>query len=145
MFEQVPEEAEGKMMALVNFLRVACTTTDADGSAAGVESALVNQDQSDQVFEWCRGLHNQYYRPVQGAVAQGPRGREVAAVTASPPAGVNHLAEYAAMVAAAIDSSHVNAGEAGKKSKFSLSFVEEYAEITGIEDPDKIKRRLENT
>ena len=74
-----------------------------------------------------------------------PRGREVAAVTASPPSGVNHLAEYAAMVAAAIDSSHVNAGEAGKKSKFSLSFVEEYAEITGIEDPDKIKRRLKNT
>ena len=98
-----------------------------------------------QVFDWCRGLQNQYYRPVQGAVAQVPRGREVAAVTASPPAGVNHLAEYAAMVAEAIDSSHVNAGEAGKKSKFSLSFVEEYAEITGIEDPDKIKRRLENT
>ena len=62
MFEQVPEEAEEKMMALVNFLRVACTTTDADGSAAGAESALVNQDQSDQVFEWCRGLQNQYYR-----------------------------------------------------------------------------------
>ena len=91
MFEQVPEEAEEKMMALVNFLRVACTTTDADGSAVGVEWALVNQDQSDKVFEWCRGLQNQYYRPVQGAVAQVPRGREVAAVTASPPAGVNRL------------------------------------------------------
>ena len=36
MFEQVPEEAEEKMMALVNLLRVACTTTDADGSAVGV-------------------------------------------------------------------------------------------------------------
>ena len=66
-------------------------------------------------------------------------------MTASPPAGVNHLAEYAAVVAAAIDSSHGNAGEAGKKSKFLLSFVEECAEITGIEDQDKIKRRLENT
>ena len=57
-------------------------------------------------------------------------------MTASPPAVANHLAEYAAMVAAAIDSSHGNAGDAGKKSKFSSLFVEEYAEIAGIEEPD---------
>ena len=102
-----------------------------------MEWALVNQDQSDQVFDWCRGLQNQYYRPVQRAVAQVPRGQEVAAVIVSPPAAANHLAEYAAMVAAAIDSSHCKAGEAGKKSKFSLSFVEEHAEVTGIEDLER--------
>jgi hypothetical protein len=135
MWEQVPEDEEEKMTALVDFLRIACTTTDADeGSRAGVEWEPVHQE-SDQVFEWCRGLQNQYFRLSEWAASTALRERAVVPVAAVPPTENNHR-EYMAMIAAAMAAANDNAGGTGKKSKFSQSFVEEYAEIAGIEDPD---------
>jgi hypothetical protein len=127
---QIPEGDEESVAALVGFIRVACTTTAADpASRAEVAWDPINPLQSDELFEWCQGLQNQYYSQLGATV------NEHVAVAAAPPTASDHMAEYAVMVAAAIDASHGNA-EKSKKGKFSASFVAEYAVIAGIEEPD---------
>lgn len=151
-----------KLAQEVDFLRIACTTTGVV-SRTEVKWELINQHQSDQVFDWCQGLQNQYFRSSEGTAVQMPIESMPVAMAALPPARDNNTVEFAAMVAAAFDASNSNAGGTGKKSKFSPSFVEEYAEIAGIEDPDPcdssimmafyrvwkntkvIERRLKNT
>jgi hypothetical protein len=65
MAQMEPAE-EAELTALVNFVRVACTTVEAQ---SGVEANwhAVNLPMADELFEWCEGQKARYLDQVAGA------------------------------------------------------------------------------